>query len=673
MSMSVLRTPGVALERRDAARPPSVVLRTDVAGLVGLTERGPLDTPVPVESMRQFHAHFGGFIEGGYAAWAARGFFENGGRRRWVVRAAHRSFGVEPPANAARAARAVVQDSAGRPVLGFAASSAGGWGNTLRLRWSASGTVVTTSAATADPRASVCASVAGFAAAELVRIEQDATVLHRVVAAVEAGTRTLYWVHPDPALRRPGEHALTGIDPTRPLRLVRVAYGLVVSERGEVIASHANLHPAPQHPRWFGAVLRAPVLPATVPGNAEVPQPPPPVVAHGLIEDPALPVLPLAVTPGDTLVLAGGGDGLADLQADEFIGEDAAPGESDVVRTRKTRGLRALMLIDEITLLALPDLLIRPAPLPEHLAPVPPAADPCRACPPPAPPRAARPPADAGEVPGPFSEDEVARVQAALVALCERAGDRFALLGVPLPLALPERTRDDVIAWRARFDARCAALYAPWLRVADPREAGATRLVPGCGHVLGAIAATDLAEGVQRAPALRRLSDVVGTSRAIDETTWALWNEAHVNALRVERPAGATVCGARTLSHDSAYRFINVVRLILTIRKACDIALGWTVFEPHDATLRAQIEATLRAILRLFHEQGAFAGDTEATSFYARCDETLNPPEGMDAGRLLAEVGIAPAAPAEFIVLRIGRQAGTPQVELYARGQAQEQ
>lgn len=670
--MSLLRTPGVALERGDAARPPSVVLRTDVAGLVGLTERGPLDTPVPVESMRQFHAHFGGFIDGGYAAWAARGFFENGGRRLWVVRAAHRQFGGEAPPNAARAARALVQDSAGRPVLSFAASSAGDWGNALLLRWSASGTVVTTSAATADPRASVVGSVAGFAAAELVRIEQDATVLHRVVAAVDAGTRTLHWVHPDPALRRANEHALAGIDPTLPLRLVRVAYGLVVSERGEVVASHADLHPAPQHPRWFGAVLRAPALPSALHGSADVPRPPPPVVAHGRVDDPGLPVLPLAVVPGDALALAGGSDGLADLLADEFIGEDAAPGDSDFVRTRKTRGVRALMLIDEIALLALPDLLIRPAPLPERLPPAPPAVDPCRACPPPAPPRAARPPGDPGEVPGPFSDDDIARVQAALVALCERAGDRFALLGVPLPLALPERTRADVVAWRERFDARCAALYAPWLRVADPREAGATRLVPGCGHVLGAIAATDLAEGVQRAPAVRRLADVVGVSRAVDETTWALWNEAHVNALRVEKAPGAAVCGARTLSHDSAYRFINVVRLILTIRKACDIALGWTVFEPHDAGLRAQIEAMLRAILRLFHEQGSFAGDSEATSFYVRCDETLNPQDGVDAGRLVAEVGIAPATPAEFIVLRIGRQAGTPQVELYARGEAQE-
>ncbi|MEF7616350.1 phage tail sheath C-terminal domain-containing protein [Aquincola sp. MAHUQ-54] len=665
--MQSLLRPGVTLEHGDAARVPPVVLRTDVAALVGIAERGPLDTPLPVESMRQFHAHFGGFVEGGYLAWAARGFFENGGRRLWVVRVAHRGFGddgTEAP-NTARAASADLADAAGTPALRLAASSPGGWGNTLTLQWLASGAVVTAGRAVDAGRATVAGSVAGFGEADLVRIEQGPVVLHRVVARLDADTRTLHWIHPDAALRRPGHRALSGIDPAQPLRLVRVAYGLVVRERGEVVASHADLHAVPWHPRWIGAVLRLPPAPAGT-GTADVPRPPPPVVALPF-GDAGEPPLPLAVVPGQTLPLAGGSDGLADLLADEFVGEEAAPADSDFVRRRKTRGLRALAAIDEIALVAMPDLLIRPAPLPGRWLPEPPPPDPCTGCPPPAPPRRAPLAPVAGEVPGPFADEDVARVQSALVALAEAAGDRFVLLGVPQPLALPERSRSDTIAWRARFDSRVAALYAPWLRVADPRPGGTTRLVPGCGHVLGVIAATDLAEGVQRAPAIRTLADVVGLSRAVDDPTHALWNEAAVNTLRVERAPGAALCGARTLSHDASYRFINVVRLILTIRKACDVALRWTVSEPHDAALRAQIEATLLAILRLFHAQGAFAGDSEATSFYARCDESLNPPAERDHGRLVAEVGIAPAAPAEFIVLRVGRQAGTRQLELYAR------
>jgi uncharacterized protein len=206
---------------------------------------------------------------------------------------------------------------------------------------------------------------------------------------------------------------------------------------------------------------------------------------------------------------------------------------------------------------------------------------------------------------------------------------------------------------------------------ADPRQPRSARAVPACGHLLGVIAATDLAEGVQRAPGLRPLAGLIALTRRIDDPTHGWWNEQSVNALRVETGRAALVGGARTTCHEPSYRYINVVRLILTIKKACDIALRWTVFEPHDDTLRDQVRATLTSILRLFHERGAFAGETEETSFYVRCDEATSPAETRETGQLLALVGIAPAAPAEFIVLRVGRQSGSAQVELFAGEEVQ--
>jgi phage tail sheath protein FI len=93
--------------------------------------------------------------------------------------------------------------------------------------------------------------------------------------------------------------------------------------------------------------------------------------------------------------------------------------------------------------------------------------------------------------------------------------------------------------------------------------------------------------------------------------------------------------------------------------------LRWVVFEPNDEALRATVRSTLLAILRLFHARGAFAGETEASSFFVRCDDVLNPPAARDAGELVALVGFAPATPAEFIVLRIGRRFDTPAVALF--------
>src|SRR5450631_3383704 len=181
MTMSSMK-PGVTIERVDAAPAPRIVLRTDIAAFVGIAERGPLDTPVAVESMRQFSAHFGSFIGGGYLAYAVRGFFDNGGLRCWVVRVAQRVMpsgfdGDDVPSSGARAAALNVSDAAGRSVLRVAASSAGVWGNTLDLSWSVSGQVVATSLPAASTReASRVDSTARFAVDELVRIEQGAIV-----------------------------------------------------------------------------------------------------------------------------------------------------------------------------------------------------------------------------------------------------------------------------------------------------------------------------------------------------------------------------------------------------------------------------------------------------------------------------------------------------------------
>src|SRR5437764_9426109 len=81
-------TPGVYYQRSDATAPAVSAIRTDIAGFVGIASRGLIDVAMPIESWRQFQAHYGGFTGSGFLAYSVRGFFENGGRRCWVVRVA---------------------------------------------------------------------------------------------------------------------------------------------------------------------------------------------------------------------------------------------------------------------------------------------------------------------------------------------------------------------------------------------------------------------------------------------------------------------------------------------------------------------------------------------------------------------------------------------------------
>ena len=42
-------------------------------------------------------------------------------------------------------------------------------------------------------------------------------------------------------------------------------------------------------------------------------------------------------------------------------------------------------------------------------------------------------------------------------------------------------------------------------------------------------------------------------------------------------------------------------------------------------------------------------------AFYVKCDDETNPPEVVDVGQLIGEIGLAPSKPAEFVIFRIGQ------------------
>src|SRR5262249_21883578 len=156
--------------------------------------------------------------------------------------------------------------------------------------------------------------------------------------------------------------------------------------------------------------------------------------------------------------------------------------------------------------------------------------------------------------------------------------------------------------WRNQFETRVAALYVPWLDVVEPRRTTPTRRIPGCGHLVGAIARTDLSWGVHRAPGAVPLDGVTDLSRVVDDTDHGELNEAGLNVLRAEFGRRPEIGGARTLSHDPDWRFINVVRLMLAIKKGIDLALRWVVFEPNDDATRASVAAILTELLQAFYE-----------------------------------------------------------------------
>lgn len=658
--MPTYTTPGAYIEWQDATFAAITPLRTDVAGFVGLAGRGPIDTPVPVESVRQFEAHFGSFIGAGFLAYAVRGFFENGGRRCWVVRVAA-ADGARPAAAAALAIAA----TSGAPRWTIAASSPGVWGNGLTVT-----TTEVTPASTAGTASSgryvEVASVAKFVRGDLVRLRQPGlpAPIYRVISLVDPVARRLYVVHPDAGAGLPYDRPLFGFDPGQPLQIASIAYAIAVRLDGWPVAFFEPLTLVPEHPRYGAAVLAAPEYPLVVPPGAPLPVAPPPIVITDLAAGPVEIPDPLAIVQGQTLTLAGGADGLADLEVNDFVGQPVDPGASDLEKRRSLRGLRAIDLVDEVAIVAAPDLVVVPELPPQYAPPDPPTGNPCLSCPPPRPPAILHQPQLASEMPPQFSDDEVYLMQSTLVELCEDRRDRIALLDPTATMAEDAGLGFPLLAeWRSRFDSRHAALYYPWLRVVDPLAAAPTRRVPPCGHVAGLYAAFDLDIGVHRAPANRVLAWAEDTSADVDAARHGELNTLGVNVVRTQPGLGLRVLGARTVSSDPTWRFVNVRRLVMMIMKAINVALQWAVFEPNDHVTRSRIAQSISEFLTALWGRGALVGPDPQQAFVVRCDEVNNPPEARADGRLLAEVAIAPSQPFEFIVLRVGRQGNAFEIE----------
>jgi len=624
--MATYSTPGAYIEWRDATAPVVQPLRTDIAGFIGLAARGPLNTPVPVESIAQFQAHFGSFIGGAFLAYAVRGFFENGGRRCWIVRVA-----------AAEGARATAAAIAWSNRWQVTASGPGVWGNALTLAISA---ICPARTVTVDGEPGTrwvnVASVAGFQRADLIELAQVGGTYRRVISYVDPILRRLYFVHPDAGAGLPYDRPLDGYDRDQPLQIRSLAYAVAIREQGWPVAQYPVLAPIPEHPLYGPRVLAAPSYPLVLPPGTPLPAAPPPIVLAELADSLAALEIPLDATP---LALVGGSDGLASLEVDDFIA-----------------GMNAMMTVDEVALVAAPDIVIQPEAPPRYLAPPPPAPS-CETCPPPAPVRAINQPVISDEQPPVFSDAAVFQMQAMLVQLCEAKNDRFALLDPTAQMAEdPAQGLALIAEWRTRFEARNAALYYPWLHVPDPLAVAPTRRVPPCGHVAGLAAQLDLEIGVHRAPANRVLAWAQDATIALDDPQHGELNQAGINAIRAPLGLGLRVLGARTLSSDPTWRFVNVRRLVLMLMKAINTQTQWAVFEPNDATTRRRLVQSLSELLRQLWRRGALVGASEAQAFAVQCDELNNPPAQRENGMLVADLAIAPSRPFEYVVLRLGRE-----------------
>ncbi|MEU2834791.1 phage tail sheath subtilisin-like domain-containing protein [Streptomyces lavendulae] len=254
---------------------------------------------------------------------------------------------------------------------------------------------------------------------------------------------------------------------------------------------------------------------------------------------------------------------------------------------------------------------------------------------------------------GTVSREQVKAIQLAMINHCETMANRMAILD-----PLPDMGPTDVYEWRqheAGFDSKYAALYYPWIRVADPYT-GNGFLMPPSGHVAGLWARNDEARGVHKAPANEVLRGALDLGIQVTKGEQEQLNPAGINCIRSFPGRGIRVWGARTLSSDPAWRYLNVRRLFNYLEESVYLGSQWVVFEPNNERLWATIRRNIAAFLTTEWRGGALFGSSPEEAFYVKCDAETNPPEVIESGQVICEIGVAPVKPAEFVVFRISQE-----------------
>ncbi len=323
----------------------------------------------------------------------------------------------------------------------------------------------------------------------------------------------------------------------------------------------------------------------------------------------------LAALCGPTPRLTGGNDGLMPAPTGASGLEGVASSPTDPLAT--ATGLAALGEIDDIAIVAAPD----------------------------------------GSTYG--TTDECFAAMNALVAHAD--GNRFRIAVVDGP---QNSSLSAIRAFRGRFDSSYGALYHPWIEILDPNQrvaqgAPPARLtLPPSGFVAGVYARTDVRRGVHKAPANEVVFGLNQFEANINDGRQAVLNPEGINALRFFDGRGYRIWGARTMTSDPEWKYVNVRRLFIFLEHSIYLGTQWAVFEPNNERLWANVQETVSDFLYTLWRDGALMGTKPEQAYFVRCDRTTMSQNDLDNGRLICLVGVAPANPAEFVIFRVGQWTG---------------
>ena len=615
--------PGVYFEKVESGISPVSRVRMDIPGFAGICERGPVDTPLRINSLKEFTFYFGDPVPNGILAYSVLGFFDNVGQTCYVTRITD----IDEAACASKIIYDRNNETGGLRLqtMKITAINEGGWGANIEIDIQSSSHASTTcSGFLHDEPASgydsaVVRSARYFEQGSVVTIRYidlggDVKQIVVELTEVDSSSEVIKWT---------GD-TLLNVDRDSDITFATMEFDLILSYRDEIRESFTFLSMNPAHFRYFVDVINGESVLVTVEdlhSITPVPYNMPKVIkeANG--------------TPDNRL--EGGTDGIETLTAEDFTGSELS-----------RRGLATFESIDDITSLAVPDIVYSQKTVVWSTIQSGPCED------------------DVFESSDVYSthslgENDIDEIHTAMIMQCEKLGDRVAVLDFPEGLEI-----EDILMWRKKYNSKYAFVYYPWIEVPDPLKINETgvRLIPQSGHMLGIYAKSDATYGVHKAPANEIVSNCTGLEVVYSDSQQVQLNHEGINCIRSFPGRGIRVWGARTLSYDPLWRYVNVRRLLIMIEKSIDQSTQWAVFESNDFNLRLGLRNTTTWFLREIWKEGGLAGATQDEAFVVTCSEKNNPPEVIDAGQVITDILVAPTVPAEFITVRIMKSEGAAEI-----------
>jgi hypothetical protein len=243
----------------------------------------------------------------------------------------------------------------------------------------------------------------------------------------------------------------------------------------------------------------------------------------------------------------------------------------------------------------------------------------------------------------------VAQIQAYLISHCERMRYRIAVLDAP-----DDQTVGQVRAFRGQVDSTHGALYYPWVKVVDPVSEDEL-LLPPSGFVAGIYARNDVEKGVHKAPANEVVRMAVGFEFLLNKAQQDVLNPEGVNCFRFFEGRGYRLWGARTISSDPEWKYVNLRRYFAYLERSLERGTQWVVFENNNEPLWANVRRTVQDFLFNEWKSGHLMGEKPQEAYFVRCDRSTMTQNDIDNGRLICLIGVAPVRPAEFVIFRIGQ------------------